>query len=531
MKKKVCLVMSLLMLAGTVPVQAETIGEAEQITFTAKVGTKELYRNQSRISLDAAIYIKDGYAMLPLRAFLTSIDNGTMHWEEETKLAWMMLRGNTVACDIGKNSITVNGEPIEARGKMDIRDGRIFVPLRNWKNILNACGYTVADADIIWDAAEKTATVRLLDDSNVIEIPADAPRITGEGKKTNYTMPLSSEYDEIENIGDGYFIATKEEGRRINSYYLLDSKGKRLLSYENGEIEYLRDMGEGYLGVEYKNGETVLIDRNGKEQFRTAEYSIHQVSEGRVRASNRNKEGFLDLQGNESIPFLYDMAWNFSEGMAEVAIYEETGGKPMPQYGFIDRDGNEVVSPKYEACREFYDGAAAVKTADGWGYIDKTGKEILVPQYAWAEDFADGKAFVTEKNGKTWLIDKSGRKMQFITEGLPVVQPLSKDSSVVIQVPFADWSYGDDMSGGTYYNQKGEKLNLTQIALLDAVDGIAVAYDWVTHERFYIDESGKQCISDSFDKADAFRDGYAVVQKAVTGADGEEDVEWGIIKK
>ena len=46
MKKKVCLAMSLLMLAGTVPAQAETIGEAEQITFTAKVGTKELYRNQ-----------------------------------------------------------------------------------------------------------------------------------------------------------------------------------------------------------------------------------------------------------------------------------------------------------------------------------------------------------------------------------------------------------------------------------------------------------------------------------------------------
>ena len=107
------------MLAGTVPAQAETIGEAEQITFTAKVGTKELYRNQSRISLDAAIYIKDGYAMLPLRAFLTSIDNGTMHWEKETKLAWMMLRGNTVACDIEKNSITVNGEPIEVSGRMD----------------------------------------------------------------------------------------------------------------------------------------------------------------------------------------------------------------------------------------------------------------------------------------------------------------------------------------------------------------------------------------------------------------------------
>ena len=46
MKKKVCLAMSLLMLAGTVPAQAETIGEAEQITFTAQdfVGCGNLYQ-------------------------------------------------------------------------------------------------------------------------------------------------------------------------------------------------------------------------------------------------------------------------------------------------------------------------------------------------------------------------------------------------------------------------------------------------------------------------------------------------------
>ena len=53
----------------------------------------------------------------------------------------------------------------------------------------------------------------------------------------------------------------------------------------------------------------------------------------------------------------------------------------------------------------------------------------------------------------------------------------------------------------------------------------------VTHKRFYIDESGKQCIADTFDGVDAFLDGYAVVRKAITGADGKKDVEWGIIKR
>mgnify|MGYP000011120126 CR=1 FL=1 len=53
----------------------------------------------------------------------------------------------------------------------------------------------------------------------------------------------------------------------------------------------------------------------------------------------------------------------------------------------------------------------------------------------------------------------------------------------------------------------------------------------VTHKRFYIDESGKQCIADTFDGVDAFLDGYAVVRKAITGTDGKKDVEWGIIKR
>lgn len=73
MKKKVCLAMSLLMLAGTVPAQAETIGEAEQITFTAKVGTKELYRNQSRISLDAG-NLYQGWLCNAAAACLSDLD-------------------------------------------------------------------------------------------------------------------------------------------------------------------------------------------------------------------------------------------------------------------------------------------------------------------------------------------------------------------------------------------------------------------------------------------------------------------------
>ena len=121
MKKLVCMALSAALLAGSVPAYAADYITKVPHTFTARVGTTEFTKDGKAQPLDVPIYIKDGYAMLPLRAFLTSIDNGTMHWEKETKLAWMMLRGNTVACDIEKNSITVNGEPIEVSGRMDIR--------------------------------------------------------------------------------------------------------------------------------------------------------------------------------------------------------------------------------------------------------------------------------------------------------------------------------------------------------------------------------------------------------------------------
>ena len=45
--------------------------------------------------------------------------------------------------------------------------------------------------------------------------------------------------------------------------------------------------------------------------------------------------------------------------------------------GFIDKEGREVIPCMYDAAGSFSEGLAYVKKDDKWGYIDKTGREII----------------------------------------------------------------------------------------------------------------------------------------------------------
>lgn len=63
-----------------------------------------------------------------------------------------------------------------------------------------------------------------------------------------------------------------------------------------------------------------------------------KISEGLVSAKKDGKYGFINTRNATVIPFIYDVADNFSEGFAVVVRY----GK----YGYIDRYGNDTFSIK-----------------------------------------------------------------------------------------------------------------------------------------------------------------------------------------
>lgn len=105
-------------------------------------------------------------------------------------------------------------------------------------------------------------------------------------------------------------------------------------------------------------------------------YSFHQ---GRSCELKDGKWGFEDRLHRVVIPYTYDYAGDFNEGLACVGIGEEDYMK----YGYIDRRGNTVIPFIYDKPAQFVDGIAYVKKDGKYGTIDKDGNEQIPLIYDW----------------------------------------------------------------------------------------------------------------------------------------------------
>lgn len=108
------------------------------------------------------------------------------------------------------------------------------------------------------------------------------------------------------------------------------------------------------------------------------------------------------------VPFQYDEMPMFSEGLALVSVAIENNGAGSTQkISFIDLDGKELVPFIYDDGSFFGDGLAPVKLGDKWGFINKEGTMVIPLQYDWAESFSGG--FARVKKGAQYIkVDVTG---------------------------------------------------------------------------------------------------------------------------
>lgn len=131
--------------------------------------------------------------------------------------------------------------------------------------------------------------------------------------------------------------------------------------------------------------------------------SSHIYSDGYALSKKADYFGYIDENAKEAIPYEYDDARNFSEGLA--AVYDS--GKQ--RWGYIDKQGTLVIPYMYKKAEPFTEGRGAVQNADGkWGYIDLNGKVVIPFQYDDVEMFTYGTAGANQ--GGLWgYIDLSGK--------------------------------------------------------------------------------------------------------------------------
>ena len=100
------------------------------------------------------------------------------------------------------------------------------------------------------------------------------------------------------------------------------------------------------------------------------------------------KYGYIDRKGQIAINPQFDVAMDFTEGLASV---RPTRG-PESKVGFIDRTGQLVIAPQFDMAWQFSEGFVQVTIGDKDGYVDKTGKMVILPQFVQTGPFHDGVA-------------------------------------------------------------------------------------------------------------------------------------------
>ena len=212
--------------------------------------------------------------------------------------------------------------------------------------------------------------------------------------------------------------------------YILKSIAQNLNNYD----DYPYSFYDGYAVVQ-KNGRRGFINKNGYEVIPCIYDDAGDFHEGLAYVNKNGKWGYIDKNNKPVVPLIYESASSFCQGLALV--------KKNNRYGYIDHAGREVIKCTYESADSFSEGLARVVTKGKTGYIDISGNLIIPQLYAGGWSFHNGiaivskirKLFVERQGG----IDKRGSEIvpfvyssisTFGTDGFAVVSKNNKSGLI-----------------------------------------------------------------------------------------------------
>lgn len=203
----------------------------------------------------------------------------------------------------------------------------------------------------------------------------------------------------------------------------------------------------------------------------------YSFSQGRSCELKDGKWGFEDRLHRVVIPYMYDYAGDFNEGLACVGI----GEKDDMKYGYIDRRGNTVIPFIYDKPAQFIEGIAYVKKDGKYGTIDKYGNERIPLIYDWV-----GFRF-NQNKGLSWV--KLDDRIGFVRSNGDIAIPIAYEDAEyyfcedLIRVKlYGKWGYLDrkgDVAIPVIYDEAGNFKNGKAEVRLDT-------------DRFYIDVNGRR---------------------------------------
>ncbi|WP_170860843.1 WG repeat-containing protein [Flavobacterium fluvii] len=169
--------------------------------------------------------------------------------------------------------------------------------------------------------------------------------------------------------------------------------------------------------------------------------------EGMIYAQKGNKYGYIDIDQNIIIPFIYDELSLFSEGLASAKI----NGK----YGFLNRKGKKIIDFQFDEVDGFYQsGLAIVQKNNKYGIITQKGTFIIPIVYENIFLSEKDSLICISKNKKWAFFSKKGKQVTnfiydqitFSKKSLILIKKDKKigylDSNLTEKIPIGKYDYG-----------------------------------------------------------------------------------------
>ena len=183
--------------------------------------------------------------------------------------------------------------------------------------------------------------------------------------------------------------------------------------------------GRETLNIIAPDGRTILPAWYPHRLYGADKHFTTSCSEGLIALPGANgKYGYLDRDGHEAIPFRFEKARNFTDGLACV----KTDGK----YGLIDTSGAFVIPAEYDMLGfggfnvQFFEDRLFACRDDKGGFINRDGEVVIpfdldVPTLRREEpillpEFGDGLAAV-RRGGRAIFIDTQGKEVLPVPDG------------------------------------------------------------------------------------------------------------------
>ncbi|CAM4359041.1 WG repeat-containing protein [Kerstersia similis] len=236
---------------------------------------------------------------------------------------------------------------------------------------------TLADNNAVGILDTATGKVTLLPDRSTHNLTAGSDKIwlLARGDYRQGAIDARGNWRILPSLSEfnPFFVQPSGLARAVGTGkgFLVDEQGRRVLP-ALGDARPLKGMDRF---VQYdRDGESLLVDRNGKEIARVVgPYSLEadQASEGLLPYSERgnSKYGFLDADGRRVIGAYFDKLGAMKDGRA-VALRRERAGKA---FGYIDHSGRYAILPEFTWATDFSEGRALVLRDRLVQYIDTTG--------------------------------------------------------------------------------------------------------------------------------------------------------------